>query len=149
MKTCLTLLSLVLAAGAAGAAPRDDINRVEVTGQKAESMERYDVRHACPQMDVDLRDKLARSFTYEKPVGEMLVRFKLQGSEVSNVKMEGMYSPDFQQTRVAVRRGVRSLSCAGDAMTAQNYAFRLVFVDGDSGSSADRVALVEMIPAQP
>jgi hypothetical protein len=149
MKTCLTLLSLVLVAGAASATPSDDISRVEVTGQKTSSMERYDVRHACPQVDVTLRDKLARSFTYERPVGEMVVRFQLQGSDVSNVKMEGMHSPNFEQTRVAVRRGVRSLECAGDAMAAQNYAFRLVFIDGDAASPADRVAMVEMIPAQP
>jgi hypothetical protein len=34
-------------------------------------------------------------------------------------------------------------------MAAQNYAFRLVFIDGDAASPADRVAMVEMIPAQP
>ena len=147
MKTRLTLLSLVLAAGAASAAPSDDISRVEVTGQKAAPMERYDIRHACPQIDVALRDKLARSFTYEQPVGEMVVRFQLQGSEVSRVKTEGMMSPNFLQTRVAVRRGVKDLECAGDT-TAQNYAFRVVFIDGDAAAPADRVALVEMLPTQ-
>lgn len=144
MKTCLTLLSLVLVAGAASATPSDDISRVEVTGQKTSSMERYDVRHACPQVDVALRDKLARSFTYEQPVGEMVVRFQLQGSEVSHVKTEGMMSPNFMQTRVAVRRGVKDLECASNATTAQTYAFRVVFINSDSAAPADRVALMEM-----
>ncbi|XHS77187.1 hypothetical protein ACFJGW_15885 [Burkholderiaceae bacterium UC74_6] len=148
MKTSISLsslLSLALITGAASAAPRDDINRVEVTGQKA-ALERYDVRHACPQVDVDLRDKLARAWHREEPVGEMVVRFKLEGSEVSNVKMEGMYAPNFQQTRVAVRRGVKSLSCASGETVAQNYAFKLVFIDPNAAAPADRVALLEIQP---
>ena len=148
MKTSLSLsslLSLALVAGTAVAAPRDDIGRVEVTGQKS-AMERYDVRHACPQVDVQLREKFVRSFPREEPVGEMIVRFKLEGNEVSQVKTEGMMDPTFVQTRLAVRRGVRGLSCASAETVAQNYAFKVVFLDPLAAAPADRVALVEMKP---
>jgi len=148
MKTSVSLsslLSLALVAGAASAAPRDDINRVEVTGQKA-GIERYDVRHTCPQVDMELRDKLAGAWFREQPVGEMVVRFRLEGSEVSDVRLQGMMEPNYMQTRQSVRRGVKSLSCASGEKVAQNYAFKLVFVDPYAAAPADRFALLEIKP---
>jgi len=148
MKTIISLsslLSLALVAGSAVAAPRDEISRVEVTGQKA-SLERYDVRHACPQLDVDLRDKLSAAWTNEEPVGEMIVRFKLEGSAVSDVKLQGMLQPSYMQTRQVVRRGVKSLSCASGETVAQNYAFKVVFIDPYAAAPADRFALLEIQP---
>jgi hypothetical protein len=76
----------------------------------------------------------------------MIVRFKLEGSEVSNVKTQGMTDPSFMQTRLAVRRGVKSLSCASGETVAQNYAFKVVFIDPYAAAPADRVALLEIQP---
>ncbi|MBV8502838.1 MAG: hypothetical protein JO006_14130 [Paucibacter sp.] len=126
MNTRLALIPLALFATTAGAAPSDDLNRVEVSGQY-QRLERNDVRHACPNIDTSLSDKLSGSWFREQPVGEMTVRFQLDGSNVSEVRTRG-FPIQYDQTRQAVRRAVRELSCQADARGAQAYAFKIVFL---------------------
>ena len=141
MKTfSLALLPLALIAAAASAAPSDDLGRVEVTGQKS-TIERYDVRQACPTMDVALKNKLGGAWFKEQPEGVMTVRFELEGSEVGAVKTAG-FSMMYRQTRDAVRSAVRNLDCKADATSKQNYAFQILFKA--PGEGEDRFAISEI-----
>ena len=145
MKTALILFPLALFAAAAGAAPSDDLGRVEVTGQKS-SIERYDVRQACPSLDVSLNNKLGGTWFKEQPEGTMTVQFQLEGGEVGTVKTAG-FSMMYRQTREAVRNAVRNLDCKTDTAGKHNYAFQIVFKAPGEGDGSERFALREITVA--
>jgi len=142
MNTRYFLLPMALLAAAASAAPADDMSRVEVTGQKAQ-IERYDVRQACTKIDASLSHRLGNAWFKDQPVGEMVVRFQLDGDQVDHVKTSG-FSMMYLETRKAVRNAVRELECKGDTAGKQNYAFMIVFKAPGEEGGADRFAVSEM-----
>ena len=137
------LLSLAcIATFAAHASPADDLSRVEVTGQKS-AIERHDVRQACHSIDTALSNRLGGAWFKEQPVGEMTVRFQLDGNDVSEVKTQG-FSAMYLQTRNAVRNAVMNLDCKADAAGQQNYAFTIVFKAPTDGEGGERFAISEI-----
>jgi hypothetical protein len=107
--------------------------------------ERHDVRKVCDGINSALHESIDSIWTREEPVGEMQVRFTLRGGRVSEVRTEGMADGYYGDTRSAVRRAVRALSCRSDTQDAQQFTFRIRFRSPEDAAALgdEQLALLE------
>jgi hypothetical protein len=90
----------------------------------ASPVARTDVRVACAGIDQHLQQSLSRLRQHHALQEDLTVRFVLEGQEVRDVQVSGAVPMD---TRNAVRRAMRQLSCSDSAAlgTPQSFSFVL------------------------
>ena len=106
-------------------------DRVEVSGQKASEIVKFNVTQTCQNISVNLQDALASQWFRHQATGQVRVDFKLTGNEVSDVRTRG--GP--REYSQSIKRAVRQLSCDGAQARPENYAFIIDFIDPDQPPS--------------
>lgn len=119
------LLAISMTFGTAMAASNApvEMQRVEVAGQKAADIARFDVRAACPGIAREMKSALSTAFERYQAVGVVKVQFRVQGDQVNSVTTSGGPS----EYRNPVRKVVRQLACVDNSGGNQLYAFELSF----------------------
>jgi hypothetical protein len=112
---------------------------VTVSATKNAETLRFDVRTACPDIDVALQKSLSSAWGRVREPGSMRVQFRLEGTRITDVRSSGA-SWDY---RPYVRRAVTKLDCGVGSTDAQEFAFLLVIRNSEESSSQARVALLE------
>lgn len=117
--TCLAWLT----ACSAGAALAQDLNRVEVSGEKTP---RLDVTAPCPSIAAQLEDALARKVWLQQEYGVVDVQLQVGTDGVAGVQTKGgprVYGP-------AIRRVIRRMACFGPH-AGDSFRFQIAFVPAD------------------
>ena len=126
-----TLISTALLAGAAVAAPQGskELQRVEVSGT-AEPAVRTDVRAACPDVVSEMQQRLALISYRDGRESELTVDFKLNGSVIEDVSVQG----GLREYRAETRRAVWGLDCRSQQASSQTYRFVVAFVSEEQAA---------------
>jgi hypothetical protein len=112
-----------------------EMQRVEVAGQKAADLARFDVQAACPNITQEMKNTLTKAFDRYQATGVVKVEFRVQGNQINSVAATG--GPN--EYRHPVRQAVRQLACADNSGGNQLYAFELSFTQPKDGKSGDQV----------
>ena len=132
------LATLTLATGPAVAQTQTAaMERVEVHGGRViEAVPRHDVHKACPTIDHDLTQALARAWTDTTRFGDVHVQFVLENGEIGAVSAKGVS----HALAHSVRRAMYRMDCSAQKTAdAQVYRFTVGIVDPNANQeiSAD------------
>lgn len=122
------IATLTLACGPALAQTQTaTMERVEVHGGRViETVPRHDVHKACPTIDHDLTQALARAWTDTTRFGDVQVQFVLENGVVSDVSAKGVSNAMARSVRNAMHR----MDCSAQKTAeAQVYRFTVGIID--------------------
>ncbi len=133
------LLAISMTFGTAMAASNApvEMQRVEVAGQKAADIARFDVRAACPGIAQEMKSALTKTFDRHQATGVVKVEFRVQGDQINSVAARGGPS----EYREPIRRTVKKLSCADSSGANQLYAFEISFKPANEDGEAPLMTL--------
>lgn len=133
--TAMTFFTGLASADSGGA---QDLQRVEVSGQKRGEAVRTDVRRVCPGIAAKLQDDLGGTWGRVEEPGLVRVQFRLQGGNVHGVSATS--GPSIY--RSAVKRAMHQLDCGNDDAADQLFAFAIEFKAPEEHSGNRTVALL-------
>lgn len=131
-------VSALLASVPALAQSKDDLSRVEVSGQKLQPVTRFDVSKACPDVAKTLQESLARTAYVEGATATVKVSFQLMGDQMDSIKASG----GLFEYRKATRRAMYGVDCKDGSGQPQRFSFIVSFNNPDMDGSGQRVALL-------
>lgn len=139
VSTGLVSLLAALPLSSALAQSKDDLSRVEVSGQKLQPVTRFDVSKACPDVAKSLQESLARVAYLEGSAGVVKVSFQLTGEQIDTIKAsDGPF-----EYRRATRRAMYDVACKDGSGQPQRFSFIVSFNNPHlSGDTGQRVALL-------
>ncbi|MCV2367982.1 hypothetical protein [Roseateles oligotrophus] len=132
---CLLAISMTFGTAMAAVNAPVEMQRVEVAGQKAADIARFDVQAACPGITQEMKSMLTNAFDRYQTTGVVKVQFRVQGDQVSSVAATGGPS----EYRNPIRQAVRQLACADKSGANQLYAFELSFTQPKDAKAGDKV----------